>query len=326
MRFLVTGGAGYIGSHMVKFLLSKKHKVTIYDNLSSAKLNRNKRANFKKLDLLNLKELDKELSNSQFDAVFHFAALSVVSESERKSKKYYNNNVIGTKNLIKTMIKYNINNFVFSSSASVYGKPNSNKISENYKMKPISNYGKNKKEIEIYLNQMVKKNNLKFISFRYFNAAGADESGKIGEDHYPETHLIPKILNSINKNKNRVYVYGNDYKTKDGTCVRDYVHVNDIVKAHYYGLKKFKKKKCSVIYNIGSGKGFSVLDVIRSIERITQRKVKIIFKQKRKGDPPILVAKCKKILKELNWKPKYNSIDKIIITAWNWHRKLKNIL
>ena len=321
MRFLVTGGAGYIGSHMVKFLLSKKHEVTIYDNLSSAKFNKNNGANFKKLDLLNIKELDKELSKSQFDAVFHFAALSIVGESERKSKKYYNNNVIGTKNLINTMIKYNINNFVFSSSASVYGKPNSNKLSENHKMKPISNYGKNKKEIEIYLNQMGKKNNLKSISFRYFNAAGADESGKIGEDHKPETHLIPKILKSINENKNKVYVYGNNYKTKDGTCVRDYVHVNDIVKAHYYGLKKFKNKKCILSYNIGSEKGFSVLDVIKSIERITQKKVKIIFKQRRKGDPPILVAKCKKILDELNWKPKYNSIDKIIITAWNWHRK-----
>ena len=321
MRFLVTGGAGYIGSHMVKFLLSKKHEVTIYDNLSSAKFNKNNGANFKKLDLLNIKELDKELSKSQFDAVFHFAALSIVGESERKSKKYYNNNVIGTKNLINTMIKYNINNFVFSSSASVYGKPNSNKLSENHKMKPISNYGKNKKEIEIYLNQMGKKNNLKSISFRYFNAAGADESGKIGEDHNPETHLIPKILKSINENKNKVYVYGNNYKTKDGTCVRDYVHVNDIVRAHYNGLKKFKNKKCILSYNIGSEKGFSVLDVVESIERINQKKMKIIFKQKRKGDPPILVAKCKKILKELNWKPKYNSIDKIIITAWNWHRK-----
>ena len=157
MKFLVTGGAGYIGSHMVKFLLSKNHEVTVYDNLSSAKSNRNYGANFKKLDLLNLKKLDKELSNSQFDAVFHFAALSIVSESEKKSKKYYNNNVIGTKNLINTMMKYKINNFVFSSSASVYGKPNSNKISENHKMKPISNYGKNKKEIEIYLNKMAKK-------------------------------------------------------------------------------------------------------------------------------------------------------------------------
>mgnify|MGYP001159575074 CR=1 FL=1 len=320
MKFLVTGGAGYIGSHMVKFLLSKNHEVTVFDNLSSGKLINKNKINFIKVDLVNLKKLDKLISKEKFDAVFHFAALSIVNESEKKPRKYYLNNVLGTKNLINTMIKYNINNLIFSSSASVYGAPKTKKILETHKMSPISEYGRNKKEIEKILVQIGKKKNFKSISFRYFNAAGADESAKIGENHKPETHLIPKILNSVKRQKKEVYVYGNSYKTIDGTCVRDFIHVNDIVRAHYYGLKKFKQKKCILNYNIGSGRGYSVLEIIRGIEKATKVKLKIIFKKKRKGDPPILVADCKKILRDLKWKPKYKNINKIILTAWQWHK------
>ena len=320
MKFLVTGGAGYIGSHMVKFLLSKNHEVTVFDNLSSGKLINKNKINFIKVDLVNLKKLDKLISKEKFDAVFHFAALSIVNESEKKPRKYYLNNVLGTKNLINTMIKYNINNLIFSSSASVYGAPKTKKILETHKMSPISEYGRNKKEIEKILVQIGKKKNFKSISFRYFNAAGADESAKIGENHKPETHLIPKILNSVKRQKKEVYVYGNSYKTIDGTCVRDFIHVNDIVRAHYYGLKKFKQKKCILNYNIGSGRGYSVLEIIRGIEKVTKVKLKIIFKKKRKGDPPILVADCKKILRDLKWKPKYKNINKIILTAWQWHK------
>ena len=231
------------------------------------------------------------------------------------------NNVLGTKNLINSMIKYKLNNLIFSSSASVYGAPKTKKILETHQMKPISEYGKNKKEIEKILAQIGKKKNFKSISFRYFNAAGADESAKIGENHKPETHLIPKILNSIKRKQKKVYIYGNSYKTIDGTCVRDYIHVNDIVRAHYYGLKKFRQKKCILNYNIGSGKGYSVLEIINGIEKVTRVKLKIIYKKKRKGDPPILVADCKKIFKDLRWKPKYKNIDKILLTAWQWHKK-----
>lgn len=325
MKFLVTGGAGYIGSHMVNYLLSKRHKVTIFDNLSLGKNLISKKANFIKIDLINKKRLDQIMSKSKFDAVFHFAGLSRVSESEKKPKKYFKNNVIGSKNLINTMLKYNINNLIFSSSASVYGDPKKKKISETHKMKPISNYGKNKKEIEKFLLQMGKKMNFKSISLRYFNAAGADENGKFGEDRKIETHLIPKILKSIIKKNNKVYVFGKNYKTKDGTCIRDFIHVNDIVKAHYYGLKQFKKKKCILNYNIGTEKGYSVLEIIKSVEKITKKKLKIIYKKKRKGDPHILVAKCNKIFRELKWKPKYKNIDKIIFTAWNWHKKKFNV-
>jgi|MDSW01.1.fsa_nt_gb UDP-glucose 4-epimerase len=321
MKFLVTGGAGYIGSHMVKFLLSKNHEVTVFDNLSTGKLINKNKINFIKVNLLNRKKLDQLMSKKKFDAVFHFAALSIVNESEKKPRKYYMNNVLGTKNLINSMIKYKLNNLIFSSSASVYGAPKTKKILETHQMKPISEYGKNKKEIEKILAQIGKKKNFKSISFRYFNAAGADESAKIGENHKPETHLIPKILNSIKRKQKKVYIYGNSYKTIDGTCVRDYIHVNDIVRAHYYGLKKFRQKKCILNYNIGSGKGYSVLEIINGIEKVTRVKLKIIYKKKRKGDPPILVADCKKIFKDLRWKPKYKNIDKILLTAWQWHKK-----
>tara|TARA_Y100001958_G_C21112649_1_gene459085 strand:+ start:16 stop:987 length:972 start_codon:yes stop_codon:yes gene_type:complete len=320
MKFLVTGGAGYIGSHMVKFLLLKNHEVTVFDNLSTGKLINNK-VNFIKVDLINRKKLDQLMSKKKFDAVFHFAALSIVNVSEKEPRKYYINNVIGTKNLINSMIKYKINNLIFSSSASVYGVPKTKKILETHQMKPISEYGRNKKEIEKFLTLVGKKKNFKSISFRYFNAAGADGSAKIGENHKPETHLIPKILNSIKHKQKKVYIYGNSYKTIDGTCVRDYIHVNDIVRAHYYGLKKFRQKKCVLNYNIGSGKGYSVLEIINGIEKVTKVKLKIIFKKKRKGDPPLLVADCKKILRDLKWKPKYKSIDKILSTAWQWHKK-----
>jgi UDP-glucose 4-epimerase len=321
MKFLVTGGAGYIGSHMVKFLTSKKHDVTVFDNLSSGNFKNIGNSNFVKLDLLDIKKLDKFMSKSKFDAVFHFAALSIVEESEKKPNQYYRNNVVATKNLIKIMNKYKINNLIFSSSASVYGKPIKKKISETHQLKPISIYGKNKKEIEIILNDKAKKNNFKSISFRYFNAAGADKSAEIGEKHNPETHLIPKILESIKNNKKYFHVYGNNYKTRDGTCVRDYVHVNDIVRAHYYGLKKFKNKRCVLNYNIGSEKGYSVLEIVKAAERVTKKKINIIFKKKRTGDPPTLVANCKKILRELKWRPKYKDINLIISSAWKWHDK-----
>ena len=323
MNYLVTGGAGYIGSHMVKYLVKKNHMVTVFDNYSTGHYKKIKGAVYKKIDLINLSKLDSQFSKYKFDAVFHFAALSIVSDSEKKPKKYFKNNVIGTKNLIKTMIKYSSNNFVFSSSASVYGKPHSKKISEKHQTKPISNYGKNKKKIEEILIQAGKKYNFKSISLRYFNAAGADKSGEIGESHKPETHLIPKILKSIIERNYNVTVYGKNHKTKDGTCIRDYVHVNDIVRAHYFILKKFKKKKCSIIYNIGSGRGYSVLEIIKSIEKITKKKLNIIFEKKKKGDPPILVAKYEKISKETNWKPIYSQIQNILLSAWNWHKKEK---
>mgnify|MGYP001421045314 CR=1 FL=1 len=324
MKFLVTGGAGYIGSHMVKFLRSKKHYVTIFDNLSTGKKKFVQNYDFVNIDLLDIEKLDRELSKRKFDAVFHFAALSIVDDSQLKPKKYYRNNVIGTKNLVNTMIKYNLNNFIFSSSASVYGNPKGIKIKETHPKIPISNYGKNKLKIEIFLKKIGINKNFKSISFRYFNAAGADPSAKIGEDHKPETHLIPSVLNSIRNKKIYFPIYGNDYDTKDGTCIRDYIHVNDIVKAHYLGLKKFKDKKCILQYNIGTETGYSVLEVLRVIEKVTKFKIRNIIKKRRQGDSPILIANCKKIRKELNWKPKYKNINKIISTAWNWHKKLKH--
>ena len=321
MKYLVTGGAGYIGSHMVKLLESKENKVTVFDNLSTGKKSLLSKCNFIKLDLLDLKKLDREMSKIKFDAVFHFAALSIVSESEKKPKLYYKNNVLATKNLVNTMMKYNMNNLIFSSSASVYGKPKQKKISEGHEKKPLSIYGKNKLEIENYLKKMGYMHKFKSISFRYFNAAGADKSAKIGEDHDPETHLIPSILKSIKSKKNKFYIYGNNYKTKDGTCVRDYIHVSDIVRAHFDGLKKFKSKNCALNYNIGSEQGYSILEIIKAVEKVTKTKIQLIYKNKRKGDPAALIAKCDKIYKDLRWKPKYQDIHKIISSAWKWHNR-----
>lgn len=323
MKFLVTGGAGYIGSHMVKFLLKKKHKVTVLDNLKNGKRSFIGKADFLKLDLCNKEKLDKAISKKKFDAVFHFAALSIISESQNEPNKYYKNNVIGTKNLINIMIKYKINNLIFSSSASVYGMPRKNKIFETHSTIPVSNYGKNKLEIEKYLQKVGIKNNFKSICFRYFNAAGADPSATIGEQRKLETHLIPNLLNSIKNKKKHFYIYGKNYETKDGTCIRDFIHVNDIVKAHYLGLKKFNKKKCILKYNIGSEKGYSVLEIIKEVESITKFNIEKIYKKKRIGDPPVLIASNKKIKKDLNWTPHYKKISQIILTAWNWHKKLK---
>ena len=321
MKFLVTGGLGYIGSHMVKKLIKKKHKVVIFDKSEKKNIIKNKNTKLVKINLLDKKRLNSEMNGQFFDGVFHFAGLSILKDSQKFKKKYYLNNVVATKNLINSMIKNKLNNLIFSSSASVYGTPKMKKISENYFTNPISNYGQNKLDIERFLFKKSKQNNFKSISFRYFNAAGADEELEIGEDHHPETHIIPKILKSIKNNKNTIFIYGNNYPTKDGTCVRDYVHVNDIVDAHYLGLKKFNNKKKFFVYNIGNQKGYSVLEIVKVIEKVTKKKLNIYYKKRRNGDPPFLVANSNKLKKDLKWTPKYNSINKIIKTAWDWHKK-----
>lgn len=320
MKYLVTGGLGYIGSHMVNKLVKNNHHVVIIDKSQKKKFTKFKNTKLARIDLLDLKKLDREINKQYFDGVFHFAGLSILNDSHKFKKKYYLNNVVATKNLINTMIKYNLNNLIFSSSASVYGNPKHKNISENSVTDPISNYGRNKLDIEKFLLNKSKENNFKSISFRYFNAAGADEKSKIGEDHRPETHIIPKILKLIKNKKKKVFIYGNDYPTKDGTCIRDYIHVNDIVDAHYLGLKKFKSKKKFFIYNIGNEKGYSVLDIIKVIEKVTNKKLIITYKKRRKGDPSVLVANSKKLKKELNWAPRYRNIYDIIKTAWNWHK------
>lgn len=332
MKILVTGGAGYIGSHIVKELLEEKHKVFVLDNFSlghkQALLNLRKSASYQcssalvviKVDLVDKNKLNQVLKKHKPQAVIHMAADSLVGESMQKPEKYFQNNVLNGLNLLEEMVVNKIKYLVFSSSASVYGEPKKMPIEENDKIKPTNIYGQTKYLFEKLMEYFDKNYDLKFISLRYFNAAGADPSGKIGEDHRPETHLIPNILKVALGQKKYLEIYGNDYPTKDGTCVRDYIHVNDLSVAHILALKFLIKKKMSKIYNLGSEKGFSVKEVLEMARKITGKKIPAKIKARRVGDPAILIASSAKIKKELGWRPKYSDLETIIRSAWKFHQ------
>ena len=319
MKFLVTGGAGYIGSHMVNLLLKKNSEVVILDNLSTGHEYNIQNCEHLNIDLLDTENLSKKLNRRKFDGIFHFAGKSIVSESINNPDLYYLNNITGTKNLLKVMLDNDLNNLIFSSSAAIYGKSEFEFITEDANKTPINPYGKSKLQAEKVINDISEQHGLNSISLRYFNACGADPEGKFGEDHACETHLIPNILQSLLDPKEEFYVYGNNYLTKDGTCIRDYVHVNDIADAHYLAFEKFGINRMQQAYNIGIGKGFSVLEIIKACEQITKNKIEIKFKEKRLGDPRRLVANNQRILKDINWKPKFISIVNIIDSAWKWH-------
>ena len=325
MKFLVTGGAGYIGSHMVNFLLKKNQEVVVLDNLSTGHAYNVQECELLNVDLVDDENLSKKLNKRKFDGVFHFAGKSIVSESIEKPDMYNLNNFIGTQNLLKAMLDNDLDNLIFSSSAAVYGNSSQDFISEESLKEPINPYGMTKLKTENYINEISSRYGLNSLSLRYFNACGADPDSNFGEDHRCETHLIPKILNSILDFNDKFYVYGNNYPTSDGTCIRDYVHVMDIAEAHFLAFNNFKDKNLAKEYNIGIGRGFSVLDIIHACEQVTKNKIEIKLKEKREGDPASLVANNKKILKDLNWKPKYISMFDIVDTAWKWHlNKFKN--
>ena len=319
MNFLVTGGAGYIGSHMVKFLQQMNYDPVIIDNFSTGNKWAIKNCEVINANLEDYNNLSKLLQGRKYDAVFHFASKSIVSESFKRPEAYMSNNLDGTCNLIKVMRENNNNFLIFSSSAAIYGKPLTNKIKENHPKKPISVYGKSKLLCEEYMKKISQETEMRFISLRYFNVAGASNDAKIGEFHKPETHLIPQILNSIHT-KTTFSINGNDYDTKDGTCVRDYVHVNDIIKAHYKAFINLKENRRSSAYNLANGKGYSILDVIKKCEEVTGLKIKYKFCKRREGDPATLIADYSKAMKELEWKPSYMSnLENIISTSWKWH-------
>lgn len=317
---LVTGGAGYIGSHVVKELLRQGHKPIVFDNLQTGHRKTTKDALFIEGDLSDQKKLKETFQAYQIDTVIHFAADSLVGESVQNPLKYFNNNVKNSLNLIEIMEEFKVKKIVFSSSAAVYGEPKEIPITEEHPCAPTNPYGETKWIFEKVLQAYHDSKKLNFISLRYFNAAGADPEGGLGEDHSQETHLIPLVIRTA-LDGTSVPVYGTDYNTPDGTCIRDYIHVDDLANAHILALRKLEKEKMSGIYNLGNGNGYSVREVIETVKKVTGRKVAAVNSPRRPGDPARLVASSKKIKEELGWIPKYPDLETIVETAWEWHRK-----
>lgn len=320
MKILVTGGAGYIGSHCVLGLMKNGFECVVLDNLSEGHKKAVKCPDFIQGDLANLNDIQKVFDKHKIDAVVHFAAYAYVGESVQNPQKYYYNNVVNTLNLLKIMLENNVKNIVFSSTCATYGNPQYMPIDEKHPQNPINPYGYTKLVIENILKDYNKAYKLNYIILRYFNASGADESTQIGESHNIETHLIPLVLKVATGEKQDIKIFGNDYDTPDGTCIRDYIHVNDLSLAHRLAIEKLLKEKISGIYNLGTGRGYSVKEVIGACEKITGQKIAQIITQRREGDPPILYASNDKAKKELGWSFEYTNINDIIKTAWQWEK------
>lgn len=320
MSILVCGGAGYIGSHTVAELLGRGEDVVVVDNLEKGHREAVLCDKFYAGDLRDKELMDKVFSENKIDAVIDFAAYSLAGESVFYPLKYYENNVYGMMCLLDSMNKHGVKNIVFSSTAATYGEPESIPIKEDDRTYPINPYGETKYAIEKMLKWADVAYGIKFVALRYFNAAGAHVSGKIGEDHSPESHLIPIVLQAALGKRDKVNIFGDDYPTEDGTCIRDYIHVTDLADAHILAVDKLRNTKESAIYNLGNGKGFSVKEIIDVARSVTGIDIKAEVAPRRAGDPAVLVASSDKIIKELGWNPKYNSIEKIVSSAWKWHK------
>lgn len=320
---LVVGGAGYIGSHFVEELINEK-EVIVLDNLSTGHRQFvHEQAQFIEGNLGDEQLLHSIFSEYKIDAVVHFAASSLVGESVVNPIKYYDNNVSSTLVLLKTMMNHGVKKFIFSSTAATYGIPSVDIITEGTPTNPINPYGRSKLMIEWILQDFAKSYDLDYVILRYFNAAGAHADGRIGEKHSPETHLIPIIIEHLLGIRETISVFGNDYPTEDGTCVRDYIHVTDLAKAHLLALHALLENQVKEeVFNLGNGSGYSVMEVIRTCEVITKKNASIVMEERRDGDPATLVASSEKISEMLGWKPTHN-LDSIVETAWNWHSKRK---
>ena len=328
-QILVVGGAGYIGSHMVKMLSKSGHDVIVLDNLSTGFRDSVKYGKLIIGDLADINLLENLFQEYQFDGVMHFAANSLVGESMINPAKYYRNNVGNTLNLLDVMIRNSVKHFIFSSTAATFGEPEYTPIDEKHPQNPINPYGASKLMIERILKDYADAYDLNSVSLRYFNACGADPEGEIGECHDPETHLIPLILQAASGRRDSITVFGRDYDTEDGTCIRDYIHINDLCSAHALGLEKILKENAgkALMYNLGNGNGFSVQQVIDQVKAVVAKDNKILTVEegaRRAGDPAVLLADATKATQELDWQPNYNNLEVIIEHAWSWEKKLAN--
>lgn len=318
-KVLVTGGAGYIGSHVVKLLSKKGIDVIVYDNFSTGNRNLVSTHKIVEGDILDLEKLCSVFSEYKPDAVMHFAAKIVVPESIKFPLMYYNNNVLGTLNVLSAMKECNINNFIFSSTAAVYGKQD-NHVVETMPLAPINPYGRSKAIVEEVLQDCSIAEGLKYIALRYFNVAGADPEGELGETKKDATHLITTCVRTAVGKRDKITIFGTDYPTPDGTCIRDYIHVMDLANAHLLALDYLLSGGESDVFNCGYGEGFSVLDIVNATKTVTGINFKVEYSKRREGDSPKLIADVTKIKRVLGWKPKYDDIKFIIKTAWEWEK------
>lgn len=321
MAVLVTGGAGYIGSHCVYGLVDKNEEVIVADNLQTGHEDAvHQKARLYKGDIRDIEFLDRVFSENKIDSVIHFAANSLVGASMKEPLAYFDNNVHGTEVLLSTMNKHKVNRIIFSSTAATYGEPERIPILETDKTEPTNAYGETKLAMEKMMKWADIAYGIKYIALRYFNVAGAHENGTIGEDHDPETHLIPLILQVPIGKRGSIAIFGDDYETRDGTCIRDYIHVMDLVDAHILALNKLREGAESNIYNLGNGEGFTVKEIIEAARRVTGHPIPSSVMKRRAGDPSILIASSERAQQELGWKPNFTGADEIIASAWKWHK------
>ncbi len=321
MNVMIIGGAGYIGSHVNKLLNKLGHTTIILDNLSRGFKELVRWGKFVEGDFADSNLLDLIFSENKIDVVMHFSAFAYVGESLSHPSEYYINNVNKTIQLLGSMVKHNVNYFIFSSSCATFGKAEYLPIDEKHPQDPINPYGRTKLIIEHVLKDYEKAYDLHHCILRYFNAAGADPDTEIGEMHNPETHLIPLVFDAVIGKLPAISIFGNDYDTEDGTCIRDYLHVNDIARAHILSMEWLLKHNSSNFFNLGSETGYSVLDVIHEVEKITRKKVPYQIKPRRDGDPAALISSSNKAHITLNWHPEYDTLKNIIATAWEWYQK-----